>query len=135
MTEMELNEARELKKQIRAEESHLQTLRAAAENLVPVLDGMPHAQNPKSRVAHIATLLIDAEQTLAALKEQLDIIAARLAEKIRCAPLTPREQEILILRYVACMNFRDIEFKLHLSDARIFYLHRQALSKIKVGVQ
>lgn len=135
MTERELNEVRELKKQIQVEERRLQALRAAAENLVPILDGMPHAKNRKSRVANIAALIIEEEQSLNKMRENVDNTSAELAEKIRNEPLTSREKEILILRYVACMNFRDIEFKLHLSDARIFYLHRSALRKIKVRVQ
>ena len=131
MTEAELNEARELKKKIQSEERQLQILRTAAENLAPVLDGLPHAQNHSSRVAQIATLVIDAERSLNALKEKLDAIGAALTKKIRREPLTTREQEILILRYVACMNFRDIELALHLSDAGVFFHHRNALKKLK----
>lgn len=135
MTEAELNEVRELKKKIQAEERQLQILRAAAENLAPILDGLPHAQNHSSRVAQIATLVIDAERSLNALKEKFDAVGAALTKKIQREPLTTREQEILILRYVACMNFRDIEFVLHLSDARVFYCHRSALNKVKVRQQ
>ena len=135
MTEAELNEVRELKKEIQAAERQLRILKTAAENLVPVLDGLPHAQNPKSRVASIATLIIDAERALTTLKEKLDSTGAKLIARIRREPLTTREQEILILRYVACMNFRDIEFKLHLSDARVFSYHRSALKKVTVDRQ
>lgn len=130
MTERELNAVRELKQQIHAEERRLQVLRTAAESLVPVLDGMPHARSQSSRVAKIVTLIIEAEQALNALKETLDNVSTELVTKIRRAPLTTREQEILILRYVACMNFLDIEGELHLSDARIFYHHRQAVNKM-----
>lgn len=132
MTEAELNAVRELKKQILNGERQLKTLRTAAENLVPVIDGMPHARSQSSRVAKIVTLILDAEQSLNALKENLDSMSTELVMKIRRAPLTTREQEILILRYVACMNFLDIEGELHLSDARIFYHHRQALNKMRV---
>ena len=44
MTEQELNSGHDLKKQIRDLEKHLQTLRLSAENLVPILDGLPHSK-------------------------------------------------------------------------------------------
>ena len=58
MTEQELNSGHDLKKQIRDLEKHLQTLRLSAENLVPILDGLPHSNEAKSRGEKIALLSI-----------------------------------------------------------------------------
>lgn len=43
MTEQELNIVRELNKKIRNAEHRLEVLRNNAENVVPILDGLPHA--------------------------------------------------------------------------------------------
>ena len=50
MTEKELNSVRELNKKIRDLEWRLQALRAEADNIVPVLDGLPNPSDVKSRV-------------------------------------------------------------------------------------
>lgn len=135
MTEQELNSVRELKKRIRDLESHLQSLRTAAENLTPILDGLPHSTERKSRVEKIALMIVEEERELEDLREAAADAAVTLARRIKHADLTFQEREVAMLRYVACMNFRDIEAKLHMSDARIFFLHRQAEKKIKVVVQ
>lgn len=135
MTQADLNEARDLRDKIRAEERRLNSLRVAAQNLVPILDGMPHAQTQSSRVEKIAALILDTEHELEELKAKFETACVTIARNLRDESLTAQEQEILTLRYVGCMNFRDIEFKTNLSDARIFYLHRHALKKIKVIVQ
>ena len=54
MTEKELNRARELKELIRSKERQLLCLRRSAENIVPILDGLPHSTDVKSRVENYA---------------------------------------------------------------------------------
>lgn len=130
MTEQELYKARELRNRILALMRHSESLRLSASNLVPVLDGMPHARNATSRVENISLKIIENEKELATLREEFDAEAAKLADKIKNAPLSPQEREVLILRYVACERFRDISFQTHYSDAHVFHLHRSAVDKI-----
>lgn len=130
MTAQELYKVRELRNKILATTRHLESLRISASNLVPVLDGMPHARNATSRVEKISLNIIENENELTALREEFDAEAAKLADKIKAAPLKPQEREILILRYVACERFRDISFQTGYSDAHVFYLHRSAVDKI-----
>lgn len=70
------------------------------------------------------------EEDLSDLRGQMAEMAGRLMCRLRRAALTVREYEVVSLRYVACMNFRDIETELGMSDATVFFHHRNALKKI-----
>lgn len=130
MTKEELNGVREINKRIRDLEWRLQALRVEADNIVPVLDGLPHATQIKSRVEKLALNIAEYDSELVRLREQFVSAALDLSNKIDNAQLSSQEKAVLSLRYVSCMNFQDIWLKLDISDARIFYLHRTALKKI-----
>lgn len=130
MTEKELNSVREISRRIRDLEWRLQALRAEAGNIVPVLDGLPHATGAKSRVEKLAVHIADCYSELINLRERFINAALDLGNKIDGLPLSAQEKTVLSLRYVSCMNFQDIWLKLDTSDAHIFYLHRVALKKI-----
>lgn len=133
MTQAELNEARELRRRIRDEERRLDALRAAAQNITPILDGMPHERSQSSRVEKVALLVLEVERELAALKARFETACVKITRALRCENLDAQEFEIMLMRYVACMNFRDIQFNLDKSDARVFYYHRNALKKLKLN--
>lgn len=126
MTDKDLNRVRDLNKRIRDLERHLQALRISAANIVPILDGLPHSSEVKSRVERIAINIVEHERELAELREEFVNAALELQTAIEAAPLNLLEKTVLIMRYVACMNFRDIEFELETTDARVFYMHRTA---------
>lgn len=130
MTEKELNSVRELKKKIRDLEWRLQALRAEADNIVPVLDGLPNPSDVKSRVEKLALKIVESDVELASLRERFINAALLLGNQIEDAPLNSQEKTVLSLRYVSCMNFQDIWLKLETNDAKIFYLHKVALKKI-----
>ena len=132
MTIAELNEVRDLREKLRAAIRQLRALRESIQNLCPELDGMPHAQSQQSKVEKMTVLIIEGEREVDALKAQIDTTGAALARKIKNLPLNPQEQEILILRYVGCLSFRDIKAKLHMSEPRVFFHHRAAFKKIKL---
>ena len=132
MTEIELNKARELKERIRELERHIAALRLSAENIVPALDGMPHATDIKSKVEKLAAHIVDAEQELKIVRAELCAAAIHIATRIQAADLKRQEKTVLILRYVTCMNFRDISFQLGLSDATTFRIHRDGFKKMIV---
>ena len=130
MTEKELNSVRELNKQIRRQEQHLQALRLSAENLVPILDGLPHSDEAKSRVEKIALMIVESERELENLRAQLDRASEDLPARIHDEVSDVQERTVLLLRYVACMRFRDIAFQLERSEARVFQIHHDVLKKI-----
>ncbi len=130
MTEQELNIVHELKIKVDSAEKYLAALRRTAENLVPIIDGLPHSQNFESRVEKIALKIAEGDRELLTLQKTMAEKAIALADKIRSSDLTSQEQEILILRYVACMRFRDISFEKNLSDTRVYRVHAEARNKI-----
>lgn len=134
MTVTELNSVRDLRQRIREQERRLNALRLSVQNLTPLLDGMPHSRSQTSRVEKIVVKAADLEREIESLRDECAAAAVTLTDKISAANLESHEETILILRYVACMNFRDIEFELGMSDARIFYLHRNSLRKVKADL-
>ena len=130
MTEKELNSVRELHTRIRDFEWYLKALRESADNIVPILDGMPHATTIQSKVEKLTVKLADAERELTELKSRFVDAAVELESKIHAANLNRQEEAVLILRYVSCMNFQDIWQTLNTSDARIFYLHRTGVKNL-----
>lgn len=127
MNEQELNEARELCKQIRALERHLEALRLSMENIVPVLDGMPHATEAKSKVERIALRIIDSEQELEALRGALEQAKTHLANVIMTKVDNPSHQTLLFLRYVSCLSFKETARRMRCSLRHVFRLHEQFL--------
>ena len=132
MTERELNKARELKERIRELERHIAALRLSAADIVPGLDGMPHGTDIKSKVEKLAARLVDEERELESIRAELCAAAIHIATQIQAADLKRKEKTVLILRYVTCMNFRDISFQLGLSDATTFRLHHDGIKKMIV---
>lgn len=136
MTEQELNGARELRERIRdIERRILPMLKADAENLVPVLDGLPHGTDIKSRVENIAVKILDSEKELIRLREEFLKTAMDIDEKLNESNLDALEKAVLNLRYVACLNFLAIQNELQISDATTFYIHRTARRKILNVIQ
>ena len=130
MTEQELNRARELRKRICDVEWKIIKLRAGAEDLVPLLDGMPHGNEMRSRVENLAVKILTAEEELTNLRGQFVEAAVDLTEEIERAELDELEKAVLTMRYATCLNFLDIQDKLRITDATMFYVHRKALKKI-----
>lgn len=132
MTERELNEARDLKERIRELERHIAALRLSAADIVPALDGMPRATDIKSKVEKLAARIVDDERELESIRAKFCAAAITIATRIQNADLKRQEKTLLILRYVVCMNFRDISFQMGLSDATTFRIHRDGLKKMTV---
>ena len=131
MTEQELNSVRELKKKIRDVESQLQALRTAAENLVPILDGLPHSNEAKSRVEKIALSLVETERELDNLREKIIVVKSQLTDKILREVEDTTYQTLLVLRYVECLSFKETARRMHFSLRYVFKLHDKIL---KLGI-
>ena len=130
MTERELNEVRDLRDKIREKEWHAETLRRTADDLVPTRDGLPKDKTPHSRVESLIVRVRMLEEEADNLRGEMVEAAIRLTDKLS-ATLKGQELQIMSLRYVNCQSFLDIQEALNLSDARVFYLHRNALRKLK----
>ena len=115
MTEKDLNCVRELNKSIRDRERHLYKLRLSVENLTPILDGLPHASEAKSRVERLALNIVEVERDLDSLREQFQQEQSRLVNIIMREVDEPILQTLLILRYVECLSFNEIARRLQFS--------------------
>lgn len=129
MTQETLNAVRDLQKKIRNLERHVQDLRISVENIVPVLNGLPHSNETKSRVEKIALMIVDAERELDNLRGRLPEVQATLAETIMCEVDDPLIQALLILRYVEGLTFKDISCRMKWGLRYIFKLHEKFLKK------
>ena len=107
--------------------NHLAGLRLSAENLVPILDGMPHSKEAKSRVERIALEIIEDECELTALWSEYELAQARLTDKILLEVSDPVIQTLLVLRYVECYSFRETARRINYSLRQVFRLHEEYL--------
>ena len=129
MTVQELHAVRELKVKIKDIEKSLRTLRISADNLVPIIDGLPCAIEAKSRVEKIALMIVDRERELETLRNQLVSVKSTLANKIMSAFDEPTVQTLLILRYIECLTFKDIARRMCFCLRYVFKLHNKAILK------
>lgn len=129
MTEQELYQVRDVKKRIKDLEKKLEMLKMSAGNLVPIIDGLPHATQAKSRVERIALMIVDAERELDNLRNRLTQAKTELADKIMCEVSEPVLQTLLVLRYVECLPFKDIAHKMFFGLRYVFKLHDRILKE------
>lgn len=127
MTLEDLNSCRALQIRIGTVTNHLAGLRLSAENLVPILDGMPHSKEAKSRVERIALEIIEDECELTALRSEYELAQARLTDKILLEVSDPVIQTLLVLRYVECYSFRETARRINYSLRQVFRLHETFL--------
>ena len=130
MTEKELNSVRKLKKRIRDLEWRLQALRTAADNIVPVLDGLSHSSEAKSRVEKIALDLIETERELNNSRAQIILTKSELADKILREVEDTTLQTLLILRYVECLSFKETARRMHFTLRHLYRLHEKFLKDV-----
>ena len=127
MTERELNRVRELNKKIRTLERFLAELRLSAENIVPILDGLPKAALAKSRVEKIALRAVESGHELETLRNELIQAKTELADKIMAGMFEPVIQTLLMLRYVEGASFNQTARRMRISLRHVFRLHEKFL--------
>lgn len=127
MTEQELKSVRMLHNKICDLEKHLRSLRLSAENITPIIDGLPHAKTAKSRVEKIAVLIVEHECELKELQEQFITVKSKLADKIMSEVTEPAVQTLLMLRYVECCTVKEIACRMQYSIRAVFKMHAHFL--------
>ena len=132
MTEQELNRVREFNSKIREIEIHLTTLRNRADDITPKFDGLPHASTIRSQVENLALKIVEESLQLDELHARIVSEAANLTKEICRLVADPQERTVMILRYVSCMRFRDISFRMNFSDRKVFTLHHDALKNLQL---
>lgn len=125
MTKDDLNQVRDLQKKIRESERRLQTLRISADNLVPILDGLPHSDFARSRVEKIALTIIESERELESLRLLFFKTKSELADKIMHEVDEPSLQTLLVLRYVECCTYKETAHRMKITLRHAFRLHEK----------
>lgn len=126
-----LEEARRLNQRLRDARRQLEIYRLAMANMVPHLDGLPKVKANTSRPESLSLLIVETEAKIETLAIELDAACTSISKKLQLAPLTPQESSVMLYRYVACLNFMEIERRMKMTDARVFYLHRCAIQKLR----
>ena len=127
MAVAEINKARELSKRIRELERHIAALCLSRDNIVPVLDGMPHASDLKSKVEKLALQIVENQRVLDSLRVELRQEKNRLASAIMTEVDAPIAQSLLLMRYVSCLPFREIARRMSYGLRHVFKLHDKLL--------
>ena len=125
MTEAELNAVRDINKKIRDLERRLKDLRLAAENIVPIVDGLPHSNEIQARVEKIALQTVETERELDDLRARLPHVQMHLTEMIFREVDAPVLQTFATLRYVACVPFKETSHRLHITLRHAFRLNEK----------
>ena len=131
MTREELNRVRDLREVQRQKENRLRLIKESLQSIIPIRDGQPQAKKHTLKIEELTIKQIELEREIAELAAQIETAGLELLGEIICnINLTDREHEVLVRRYVFCSRFRDIQFMMKLSDARVFAIHAEALKKI-----
>lgn len=127
MTKQELCTVRGLKKKQRDIEKHLQELKVASENIVPVLDGLPRAKNAHSRVERIALDILQCERELVEICGLIVKAQEELADKITSELTSPALFTFAVLRYIECLSFKDVAHRMRITLRHAFRLDEKIL--------
>jgi len=108
----------------------IQSLKDAAVNVTPVLNDMPKAATADiHRMEGLIVAKVDLESEVAEL-------TAKLVSITRTINSLPDSTHAAILtgRYIRAMEWREIADELHISQGRIFQLHRDALAALEKSI-
>ncbi|MBR0289064.1 MAG: hypothetical protein IJQ82_08805 [Selenomonadaceae bacterium] len=130
MTKKELNSIREMNKKIRELERRLQELRISAENLVPIIDGLPHSSEAKSRVERIALMIVEHERDLEKFRDQIILAKSELVHTILREVDEPTLQALLMLRYVECLSFKETARRMKFTLRHLYRLHEKIFKNV-----
>ncbi|MBQ6004794.1 MAG: hypothetical protein IJL14_00925 [Selenomonadaceae bacterium] len=130
MTEKELNSVRELNKKIRDLERRLHELRISAENLVPIIDGLPHSSEAKSRVEKLALMIVEHERDLEKFRDHIILAKSELVHTILREVDEPTLQALLMLRYVECLSFKETARRMKFTLRHLYRLHEKIFKNV-----
>ena len=108
----------------------VQSLWDAATNITPLLSHTPRA--PSSDPHRLEKLIV----TKVDLEQEVVILSEKLSEIINTINSLPDQLHISILtsRYISRLEWREIACQLHISEGRIFQIHRDALDSLEKSI-
>ena len=131
---MKLESVRELREKLINLEEKLMSLRDVQSSIAMThIDGLPKAKSLDSSVEKIIAKIDEVEREIGGLQIELANTMLALTEEIYKRVQGREARLILHRRYVCCHMFKEIQADLHLSDARVFYLHRTAYKEFNAA--
>jgi len=125
-----LKQIRIINMQLKSMRRQVQSLADAATNISPILSDMPKAATADiHRMENLIVTKVDLENEAAAKSDKL----AEITRKINSLP-DPMHVAIITSRYICNMEWRDIACEMHISEGRIFQLHRDALAELEKSI-
>ena len=115
---------------LRSMKQQVQSLWDAATNITPILSHTPRsASSDPHQLEKLIVTKIDLENEIIMLSDKL----AEIIVAINSLP-DPLHISIITSRYISGMEWRDIACEMHISEGRIFQLHRDALVALEKSI-
>lgn len=118
-----LEAVREMRMKLAAEERRLLCLKRAAQDLVPIRDGLPKSKNVTSRTERLALKIIECEHELADLREELAQAEEILTDVIARLP----HQKFLRLYFLEGCSLLETARLLRITLKRAFLIRQKIL--------
>ena len=128
MRKEELLRLKELTKELAGADDRIMLLRAQAERITAMLDGLPRGSLMRSKIEESVVKLVSAADDLELKRSELLSLQAELITDIAYLPAF--ESTVIRMKYIEGWSFRTIAAKFKCSVGYIFQLHRKALKKI-----
>jgi len=125
-----LSQVKILTARLRSMGQQVKALNDSLLNVSPMISDMPKALSPVvDRMAELVAVKVDLER-------DMEADSCRLAEIMRSVNSLQNVNhvEVLTCRYFARMEWREIAFELHVSESRIYQLHRDALAEVEKSI-
>ena len=128
MREEELDRLKKLRREMPLIEETIKELRAQAERMTTMLDGLPRTNTMVSSLeASVVKLMSRAEELQ---RKQMEYYELKMALATELYALEPIEGRVMSMRYLQGKGYKEIATILRCSVTNVFRLHRLARKKI-----
>ena len=128
MREEELDRLKKLRREMPLIEETIKELRAQAERMTTMLDGLPRTNTMVSSLeASVVKLMSRAEELQ---RKQMEYYALKMVLATELYALEPIEESVMSMRYLQGKGYKEIAKLLGCSVTNVFRLHRLARKKI-----
>ena len=127
MRKDDLFRLKELTKELAGAEDRIILLRAQAERITAMLDGLPRGSLMRSKIEESVVKLVTAADDLENKRSELLSLQAELITDIAYLPAL--ESTVIRMKYLEGWSFRTIAATFKCSVGHIFKAHRRALKK------
>lgn len=120
---MKITIVRDIEKEMVLTREKIESLRTAATNITPTIDGLPRAKASASKIEKATVQIVDAQRRLAELAAEYVTATIELAEEIY-RRVKGVASEVLIQRYILGRSFAEIAADMNYDTSNIYRLHK-----------